>query len=170
MFQYFMQDILREHLDIFCVGLLDDVIVYSATPEEHVGHVRTILAILRQHQLYAKIQKCEFHKEEMTFVGYQVSKSGIGMDPAKVAAILDWPTPKNLKEVQSFLCFSNFYRKFIDHYNTLTSPLTSLTRTSAWGWGMMGREGGGGGPWSALRYSASDCPLASLSGRIRSVA
>ena len=77
MFQYFMQDILREHLDIFCVRLLDDVIVYSATPEEHVGHVRTILAILRQHQLYAKIQKCEFDKEEMTFVGYQVSKSGI---------------------------------------------------------------------------------------------
>ena len=97
--QYFMEDILREHLDIFCVGLLDDVIVYSATPEEHVGHVRTILAILRQHQLYAKIQKCKFDKEEMTFVGYQVSKSGIGMDPAKVAAILDWPTPKNLKEV-----------------------------------------------------------------------
>ena len=70
MFQYFMQDILREHLDIFCVGLQDDVIVYSATPEEHVRHVRTILAILRQHQLYAKIQKCEFDKEEMTFVGY----------------------------------------------------------------------------------------------------
>ena len=123
-----MQDILREHLDIFCVGLLDDVIVYSATPEEHVGHVRTIVAILRQHQLYAKIQKCEFHKEEMTFVGYQVSKSGIGMDPAKVAAILDSPTPKNLKEVQSFLGFSNFYRKFILHYSSLTSPLTSLTR------------------------------------------
>ena len=57
MFQYFMQDILREHLDIFCVGLLDDVIVYSATPEEHVGHVRTILAILRKNQLYAKNPK-----------------------------------------------------------------------------------------------------------------
>ena len=61
-------------------------------------------------------------------MGFQVSKSGIGMDLAKVAAILDWPTPKNVKEVQSFLGFSNFYRKFILHYNTLTSPLTSLTR------------------------------------------
>ena len=65
---------------------------------------------------------------EMTFVGFQVFKSGIGMDPAKVAAIMDWPTPKNIKEVQSFLGFSNFYRKFILHYSTLTSPLTSLTR------------------------------------------
>ena len=64
----------------------------------------------------------------MTFVGFLVSKSGIGMDPVKVAAILDWPTPKNMKEVQSFLGFSNFYRKFILHYSTLTSPLTSLTR------------------------------------------
>ena len=64
----------------------------------------------------------------MTFVGFQVSKSGIGMDLAKVAAIMDWPTPKNIKEVQSFLGFSNFYKKFIDHNSTLTSPLTSLTR------------------------------------------
>ena len=64
----------------------------------------------------------------MTFVGFLVSKSGIGMDPAKVAAILDWPTPKNIKEVQSFLGFSNFYRKFILHYSTLTTPLPSLTR------------------------------------------
>ena len=89
MFQYFMHDILREHLDIFCVGILDDVVVYSATLEEHVAHVRAILAVLQKHQLHAKIQKCEFDKEEMTFVGFQVSKSGIGMDPAKVAAIMD---------------------------------------------------------------------------------
>ena len=86
MFQYFMHDILREHLDIFCVGIPDDVIVYSVTPQEHVAHVRTILAVPRKHQLYAKIQKCEFSKEEMTFVEFQVSKTGIGMDPAKVAA------------------------------------------------------------------------------------
>ena len=64
----------------------------------------------------------------MTFVGFLVSKSGIGMDPAKVAAVMEWPTPKNLKEVQSFLGFANFYMKFILHYSSLTSPLTSLTR------------------------------------------
>ena len=89
MFHFFMNDILRERLDFFCVGILDDVIVYSATPEEHEQHVKTILAVLRKHQLYAKIQKCEFSREEMTFVGFPVSKSRIGMDPAKVAAIMD---------------------------------------------------------------------------------
>ena len=99
MFQYFMNDILREYLDIICVGILDDVIIFSATPEDHVVHVRKILEVLRQHKLYAKIEKCEFDREEMTFVGFLVSKSGIGMDPAKVAAILEWPTPKTMKEV-----------------------------------------------------------------------
>ena len=87
MFHFFMNDILRDHLDIICVGILDDVIVFSATPAEHVKHACTILDILQKHNLYAKIEKCEFDKEEMTFVGFLVSKSGIGMDPAKVAAV-----------------------------------------------------------------------------------
>ena len=129
-FQYFMNDILKAYLDLSCVGILDDVIVFSETEAEHVGHVRQILEVLRQHRLYAKIQKCEFHKEEMTFVGYMVSKAGIGMDPAKVSAILDWPVPRTVKEVQSFLGFANFYRKFIVNYSELATPLTTLTRKS----------------------------------------
>ena len=76
MFRFFMNDILREYLDIICVGILDDVIVFSAIPAEHVKHVRTILEVLRKHKLYAKIEKCEFDREEMTFVGFLVSKSG----------------------------------------------------------------------------------------------
>ena len=93
-----------------------------------MGHVRIILDILRTHKLYAKVEKCEFDREEMTFVGFLVSKSGIGMDPAKVAAIIEWLTPTSVKEVQSFLGFANFYRKFIQHYFSLTPPLTSLTQ------------------------------------------
>ena len=64
----------------------------------------------------------------MTFVGFLVSKDGIGMDPAKVAAIMEWPTPRNVKQVQSFLGFANFYRKFILHYSSISTPLTSLTK------------------------------------------
>ena len=128
MFQHFMNDILREYLDLIAVGILDDVIIFSESLAEHVQHVRSILEVLRQHRLYAKVEKCEFHKDQMTFVGYLVSKEGIGMDPAKVSAILDWPIPTSVKEVQSFLGFANFYRKFIDSYSSLASPLTSLTR------------------------------------------
>ena len=123
-----MNDILKEYLDVIAVGILDDVIIFYANPSKHTQHVRSILQVVRDNQLYAKIEKCEFDKDKMTFVGYMVSKEGIGMDPAKVAAILDWPTSKNVKEVQSFLGFANFYRKFIMHYSTLTAPLTSLTR------------------------------------------
>ena len=128
MFQHFMNDILRAHLDLTAVGILDDVIIFSEDPALHVQHVRAILQILRDNRLYAKVEKCEFNKDHMTFVGYMVSQSGIGMDPAKVSAILDWPVPKSVKDVQSFLGFANFYRKFISHYSTLTSPLSSLTR------------------------------------------
>ena len=67
----------------------------------------------------------------MTFVGYMVSTEGIGIDPAKVSAIVDCPVPKNVKEVQSYLGFANFYRKFINNYSSLASPLTSLTRKTA---------------------------------------
>ena len=93
MFQHFTNDILRAHLDLTAVGILDDVIIYSEDPALHVQHVRAILQILRDNKLYAKVEKCEFGKESMTFVGYMVSKSGIGMDPAKVTSILDWPVP-----------------------------------------------------------------------------
>ena len=127
-FQYLMNDVLREYLDLTCVGILDDVIVFSATEEEHIVHVRQILQVLRQNNLYAKISKCEFNKPKMTFVGYVVSAEGIEMDPEKISAILDWPVPTSVKGVQSFLGFANFYRKFIAHYSTLAAPLTNLTR------------------------------------------
>ena len=78
-----MNDILRDYLDVICVGLLDDVIIFSADPSQHVQHVRSILQILRDNKLYAKVQKCEFDRVQMTFVGYQVSPAGIGMDPQK---------------------------------------------------------------------------------------
>ena len=123
-----MNDILREYLDVIAVDILDDVIIFSADPAKHVEHVRSILAVLRKHQLYAKVQKCEFHKQDMTFVGYKVSPTGIGLDPEKVSAILDWPIPRSVKDIQSFLGFDNFYRKFIQNYYALASPLTSLTK------------------------------------------
>ena len=125
-----MNDILREYLDVICVGLLDDVIIFSADPSQHVQHVRSIMQILRDNKLYAKVRKCEFVRVEMTFVGNQVSPRGIGMDPLKIESILEWPVPRSVKGVQSFLGFANFYRKFIDSYSRLAAPLTTHTRKS----------------------------------------
>ena len=89
----------REHLDVFLTGLLDDMIIYSPSPEEHVPHVRAILALLRENKLYAKLEKCQFHTDTIDFLGYRVSPAGVGMDPEKVASLLDWPTPQSVKEV-----------------------------------------------------------------------
>ena len=100
------------------------------TPPQHVAHVRSILQVLRENKLYAKVQKCEFAREQMTFVGYMVSRAGIGMDPEKIKSILEWPVPTSVKEVQSFLGFANFYRKFIANYSRLATPLTTLTGKS----------------------------------------
>ena len=111
--------------------MLDDMIIYSDTEEEHVPHVRVALAVLRKHKLYAKLGKCEFHVDDIAFLGYKISPAGVEMDPAKVASLLDRPIPQSVKEVQSFLGFANFYRKFIDGYSTLACPLTSLTRKGA---------------------------------------
>ena len=78
---------------MICVGLLDDVIIFSDDPSQHVQHVWSILQVLRDNRLYAKVQKCEFAREEMTFVGYMVSPAGIDMDPAKIKSILEWLVP-----------------------------------------------------------------------------
>ena len=125
-----MNDNLKEYLDVICVGLLDDGIIFSEDPSKHVEHVRSILQILQENRLYAKVQKCEIAREQMTFVGYMVSLAGISMDPEKIKSILEWPVPKSVKEVQSFLGFANFYRKFINNYSHLATPQTTLTKKS----------------------------------------
>ena len=67
-----MSDILRKYLDPIAVGIPDDVIIFSESLPEHIPHVRSIQEVMRQHQLYAKVEKCEFHKDQITFVGYLV--------------------------------------------------------------------------------------------------
>lgn len=127
-FQHFVNDILREHLDKFVIAYLDDILIYSNTPQEHEEHVKAVLSALRAANLFAKATKCEFHLPETRFLGYVVGANGIRMDLEKVQAILDWPLPTTVKSVQSFLGFANFYRRFIRNYSKIIAPLTALTK------------------------------------------
>ena len=127
-FQHMMNDIFREYLDHFVVIYLDDILVFSSSAEEHTRQVRLVLTKLREHGLYAKREKCEFDRTSVEFLGYVISPSGITMDTRKVATIQAWPVPTRLKEVQSFLGFANFYRRFIQGFSTLVQPLIALTR------------------------------------------
>ncbi len=107
---------------------IDDILIYSPNLDQHIEDVKTVLTRLRQHQLYAKLEKCEFHIRRTTFLGYIVSHQGVETDNSKVQAVTEWPLPKTIKELQRFLGFANFYRRFIRNYSLITAPLTSLLR------------------------------------------
>ena len=130
-FQRFMNDIFKDLLDVCVVVYLDDILIYSKNPADHAKHVQEVLRRLRQNDLFAKLEKCEFNVDTTNFLGYIVSPTGLRMDESKIAVIKDWPTPRKVKEVQSFLGFANFYRRFITHYSDITVPLTRLTRKNA---------------------------------------
>ncbi|MBW0576009.1 hypothetical protein O181_115724, partial [Austropuccinia psidii MF-1] len=102
--------------------------VFSKSEEEHVTHVSTVLSRLRANNLFAKASKCLFHVSSMEYLGYVVSSEGLKMDQAKVQQILNWPPPRNLKALQSFLGFANFYRRFIKNYSKKISSLTSFLK------------------------------------------
>ncbi|KAL0152701.1 hypothetical protein M9458_052424, partial [Cirrhinus mrigala] len=125
-FQTFMNKVFREFLNRFVVVYIDDILIYSRNMAEHRQHVQQVLLKLRQHQLYLKLENCEFHQPSVQFLGFNISAEGVHMDQGKVNAILRWPQPHNIKELQRFLGFTNFYRHFIQDYSSITAPLTSL--------------------------------------------
>ncbi len=140
-FQQLINDTLMQQLDISVVAYLDDILVYSKTKAEHIEHVRWVLTQLDKASLRIKPEKCEFHKEEVEFLGYRVSTSGIKMDPGKIRTIQEWPKPQNLKDVQGFLGFVNFNRRFIKDFSRKAAPLTQLAKKDVpFTWGQRQNE------------------------------
>jgi len=127
-FQQYMNDVLWNFLNDFCQAYLDDILIYSKTKKKHRDHVKLVLGRLREAELQVNIRKCEFDVEETVFLGVIVSGLGLRMNLSKVTAIVSWITPTNLKEIQSFVRFVNFYRRFIKDFSKLVKPFTQLTR------------------------------------------
>jgi len=118
------------------VAYLDDILIFSPDEETHREHVWAILTQVRDNGLTLKASKCEFHTKETEYLGYVISPQGLRMDEEKIRTIRDWKEPTNVKGIQSFLGFANFYRRFIRDYSKITMPLSSLTRKEkAWEWG-----------------------------------
>ena len=107
---------------------MDDILVYSKTKEEHISHVRQVLSVLKENHLAARASKCEFHRPEVEFLGHVISGSGVKTDPKKISALKDWPTPSTVKEVQSFVGFCNYYRRFVKNFASIAKPLHNLTK------------------------------------------
>ena len=132
-FQHFMNDIFGDLLDVCMLVYLDDILIYSNSEEEHIQHVCEVLCRPRQHNLYTRANKCFFHDQTVEYLGYILSPSELTMAADKVQVIQDWPEPRKIKDIQSFLGFANFYRHFIPHYSNIAVLLTHLTRKgSAW--------------------------------------
>ncbi|XP_037496640.1 uncharacterized mitochondrial protein AtMg00860-like [Jatropha curcas] len=123
-----MNRVFHSYLDQFVVVFIDDILIYSRDRVEHDKHLRIILQTLRDEQLYAKISKCEFSLEEVSFLGHVVSSEGIRVDPMKIEAIVDWRPPRNVTEVRSFLGLAGYYRRFIKGFSIIASPLTRLLK------------------------------------------
>ena len=134
-FQSLVNDVLRNMLNCSVFVYLDDILIFSKSVEEHRIHVRQVLQRLLENRLYVKAEKCEFHVPSISFLGYIISQGQIEMDPAKVSAVAEWPSPPTWKRLQPFLGFANFYRQFIRGYSQVAAPLTVLTSTkSAYVW------------------------------------
>ena len=127
-FQRFMNDIFSDMLDVSVIVYLDDILIYSDDMTQHKAHVKEVLRRLRKNGLYAAPHKCEFHKDTVEYLGFILSPDGLRMAEDKVKTILDWPEPRKVKDIQSFLGFCNFYRRFIHGYSDIVIPLTRLTR------------------------------------------
>ena len=127
-FQRMINNVLREHLDIFVVCYLDDILIFSKTEEEHTEHVHKVLQTLQDAKLLVEPEKSKFHASEVEFLGHIISHNEIRMDPKKVSAVRDWKEPTNVKEVQAFLGFANYYRKFLKAFGKIAAPLTELTK------------------------------------------
>ena len=134
-FQTMMNDIFREEIaQGWVVIYMDNILVFSNNQEEHTRHVNQILEKLEKHKLLLKPEKCLFDKKEIDFLGLIIGQNTIKMDPAKVEAIRNWPTPEKKRDIQQFLGFVNFYRWFVQSFAKIAKPLTKLTGNQPWEW------------------------------------
>ena len=125
-FSNMMLRVLDPVLDKWVVVYLDDILIYSKTRAEHLKHVRSVLALLRQHGLYAKLSKCSFMQEQTEFLGHVISKDGISTSAGLVKAIREWPRPTCIKHVQQFIGLAQFYSQYIDKFADIALPLSEL--------------------------------------------
>jgi len=111
------------------VVYLDNILIFTETEKEHEQAVRRVLEVLAEHKLFLCPEKCEFHWKRIEYLGLVISENKVEMNPVKVARVCDWSIPENRTDVQAFIGFINFYRRFIRDFSTIARPLFDLTRS-----------------------------------------
>eukprot|EP00253_Pinus_taeda_P017918 PITA_17918 len=127
-FMCLMNSVFHQYLDKFVLIFIDDILIYSRNIKEHEEHLRIVLQTLREHQLYGKFSKCDFYKEQIQYLGHIITKEGIAVDPEKIKTIMEWPTPKDVADIRSFMGLAGYYRRFVEGFSRVAYPITSLQK------------------------------------------
>ncbi|KAH0776452.1 hypothetical protein KY290_007863 [Solanum tuberosum] len=127
-FMDLMNIVCKPYLDMFVIVFIDDILIYSRNEEDHASHLRVVLQTLKDKELYAKFSKCEFWLESVAFLGHIVSGDGIKVDTQKIEAVPNWPRPTSPTDIRSFLGLAGYYRRFVEGFSSIASPLTRLTQ------------------------------------------
>eukprot|EP00253_Pinus_taeda_P023394 PITA_23394 len=130
-FMRLMNEMLKEYIGKFVIVYLDDILIFSKTREEHFWHVRKVLEKLQQNKLLINLKKCTFLQRELIYLGFVIAENELKMDPEKVTAIINWPSPKNLFEVRSFHGLASFYRKFIKNSSGICAPMLETIKKAS---------------------------------------
>jgi hypothetical protein len=123
-----MNHILASLLRKCVVVFIDDILIYSASYEEHLKHVKMVFHLLQEHQLKVRLSKCTFAQQKLHYLGHVLSPQGVSTDPTKVANVQNWPTPTCVKDLRGFLGLAGYYRRFVKNFGMIAKPLTELLK------------------------------------------
>jgi hypothetical protein len=127
-FMCLMNNVLSKFLEKFVLVFINDILIYSKNREEHAEHLKPVLQVLREHQLYAKFSKCDFFHKQVHYLGHVICEEGVAVDPEKIKYIMEWPTPKDVFDVRSFMGLEGYYRRFIKECSKIGCPITALQK------------------------------------------
>ncbi|XP_070021933.1 uncharacterized mitochondrial protein AtMg00860-like [Nicotiana sylvestris] len=123
--------VFRLYIDSFVVVFIDNILIYSRSMGEHEQHFRIVLQTLREQKLYAKFSKCELWLKSVELLGHIVSGEGIKVFPKKIKVVQGWPHPTSVTKIRSFLGLTGYYKRFVQGFSSIASPLTRLTQKGA---------------------------------------
>jgi hypothetical protein len=127
-FQKAMNHTLAPLLRKCALVFFDDILVYSASLDDHTRHLKLVLELLARDQWKVKLSKCSFAKQQVSYLGHIIDAQGVSTDPVKIQAIAEWPTPNGIRDLRSFLGLAGYYRKFIRNFGVICQPLTALLK------------------------------------------
>jgi hypothetical protein len=156
-FQSLMNHIFQHALRKYVLVFFDDILIYSNTWQDHLKHLDAVLRVLQDNTLYVKLSKCSFGVLEIEYLGHVVTGQGVSMDKDKVQAVLNWPTPMNVKQLRGFLGLTGYYRRFIKSYAKIASPLTDLLKKEAYQWNEQAEEA-----FHQLKNAVTTAPVLAL--------